>query len=301
MSQTVPLSNLLAHSNHVVESFHKRMQEDNMNHIDSMLSAYAHALEGGASPRSLNHMEKLIANRDNFNEYRMAKDATEWMAVDKKLHSYLGRNMNVLSGGQFELVPYTREPNLVQALRLENAYIESLAQKMMQSRSASLRELDNAVAVLNNDANVPQSVKVVLAHILRLAQEMYDAKLRRDAQDLMSLEVAAVENLAPGTSACITACGVKKAPAAPAAAAPSKVEELGGGCMKGGCSKSYSYSSLALGGGQNRMHEDNEWLEAVAEDWLEEEEDDDSLMGGANKPKFRSPAAAQLYNLISSN
>lgn len=284
MSQAVPLAKLLAHSNKVVENFQHRMQQDNVNHIDNMLSVYSHALEGGASPRVLNHLEKTIANRDNFNEYRMAKDATDWMAVDKKLYSYLGRDMGILAGGQNHLVPYKKEPNMVQALRLNNAFIESLSQKMMQSRSASLRELEKSIKVLQREPGIPESVKTVLSNLMRVAQEMYDSKLERDAQDLMLLEMSTVGSLAPSTSACITKCGVRSNPEA-AAAAPSASESKSG--LEGGCGDKW------MKGGQSRMHDSSEWLESVADDWLE---------GGENqKPKFRSPAAAQLYNLISSN
>ena len=288
----MPLAKLLAHSNKVVENFQHRMQQDNVNHIDNMLSVYSHALEGGASPSALNHLEKTIANRDNFNEYRMAKDATEWMAVDKKLYSYLGRDMGILAGGQDKIVPYKKEPNMVQALRLNNAFIESLSQKMMQSRSASLRELEASIKVLQRE-QIPESVKTVLSNLLRVAHELYDSKLERDAQDLMMLEMSTVGSLAPSTSACITKCGVRATPveaseskSAASEASPSMLE---GGCgdkwLKGGCG--------GMKGGQSRVHDSSEWLESVADEWLEG--------GEEQKPKFRSPAAAQLYNLISSN
>lgn len=292
MSQAVPLAKLLAHSNKVVENFQHRMQQDNVNHIDNMLSVYSHALEGGASPRVLNQLEKTIANRDNFNEYRMAKDATEWMAVDKKLYSYLGRDMGILAGGQNQIVPYKKEPNMVQALRLNNAFIESLSQKMMQSRSASLRELERSINVLQRESGIPQSVKTVLSNLLRVAHEMYDSKLERDAQDLMMLELSTVGSLAPSTSACITKCGVRSTPQAAAPSSESK-SGLEGGCgdkwLKGGCGKNW------MKGGQRRIYDSSEWLESVADDWLE------GGGGETQKPKFRSPAAAQLYNLISSN
>ena len=292
MSQAVPLAKLLAHSNKVVENFQHRMQQDNVNHIDNMLSVYSHALEGGASPSALNHLEKTIANRDNFNEYRMAKDATEWMAVDKKLYSYLGRDMGILAGGQDKIVPYKKEPNMVQALRLNNAFIESLSQKMMQSRSASLRELEASIKVLQRE-QIPESVKTVLSNLLRVAHELYDSKLERDAQDLMMLEMSTVGSLAPSTSACITKCGVRATPVeaseSKSAASEASSSKLEGGCgdkwLKGGCG--------GMKGGQSRVHDSSEWLESVADEWLEG--------GEEQKPKFRSPAAAQLYNLISSN
>jgi hypothetical protein len=305
MSQAVPLTKLLAHSNKVVEAFQHRMQEDNMNHIDDMLSVYSHALEGGATPKNLNHIEKSIANRDNFNEYRMAKDATEWMAVDKKMYSYLGRDMNILAGGIHDMVPYNKEPNMVQALRLNNAFIDTLSQKMMHSRSASLRELEASINVLKNDPQVPETVRTVLTHLLKFAHEVYDAKLERDAQELMLLEMSTTDSLAPSTAACITKCGVKKQTREFVVDSEGRSAEEGSSPLKGGCGDKWlkgghgEKRKSGMKGGQNRVHDSSEWLDSVANDWLSSSSS--SLEGGEHKPKFRSPAAAQLYNLISTN
>jgi hypothetical protein len=353
MSQAVPLTKLLSHYNNVVESFHHRIQEDNVNHVDNLLTVYSQALGGGASPRSLNRLEKTIANRDNFNDYRTAKDATEWMAVDQKLHSYLGRNMGLLAGGgNSNMIPFDKEPNMVQSLRLENAYVDSLAKKMMQSRSAALRELNASIEVVQNDPQLPESIKNMMTTLKHFAQSVYQSKVERDAQDLMLMELSTLDSLAPSTSGCILRCGVNKltqeyapssarqeyAPfssgqeyAAPSfgqsssgsnyfgsrPGSPSRLYEVEGGQhgrhlrggrreeeeLEGGCGEKW------MKGGQSRVYDNHDWLSSVANQWVGDDAKSGAgsskrktkkLAGGQGGPQFRSPAAAQLYNLISS-
>jgi hypothetical protein len=273
MSQSVPLSKLLPRYNAVVESFQKRMQRDNVKHLDNMLSLYTYGLQGGCSSRGLSYLEKKLAARDDYNNYRSDKDAMEWMKVDQKLHSYLGRNMNVLSGGGEgdEDVPSTKEPQMVQSLKLLSAFINNLAKKMMSSRSAALEELIGAVNVMMIDPEVPENVKGFLQALHDEAVAKFEEKLDRDAKDLVVLEEYTVRALAPNTSRIIMRSGIARSlpEASGKSVAPQKQEEseeekseekvqLGGG---GGCGVPSSMSEAA--------------------------------------PKFRSSAAQHLYNVIS--
>lgn len=301
MSQTVPLSQLLSDYNTSVETFHHRMQEDNMNHIDNMISTYAHALEGGATPATLNYLEKAIANRDNLNNYRMAKDATEWMMVDKKLHSYLGRDMNILTGGnEIHAIPAEKESQMVQCARVQSAYMDNLAKKMMQARGASLRELKQAVERVMSDPAVSDEVKGMLESIVIMAKAVDQSKLERDAQDMFLLEYMTMNNLSPSTAACITKCGTKVEAAASGPLLISSSKHLPppdpSESLEGGCGSSWA-AGMSMRGGQKKVHQDQEWLAQVSHDWMSGGEHKSPK---SNAPKFRSPAAAQLYNLISS-
>lgn len=209
MSQSVPLSKLLPRYNAVVESFQQRMQQDNVDHLDSMLSLYATGLEGGCSSSSMSYLEKKLAARDDYNIYRTDKDATEWMAVDKKLHSYLGRNMGALKGGEGdEDVPSTKEPQLVQSLKLLSAFIQQLAEKMMAARHASFEELMDTANVVMNDPSTPESIKGYLQALQAQAMSEYEDKLDRDAGDMLMLEEYTVKALAPNTSRTVLRTGI---------------------------------------------------------------------------------------------
>ena len=206
MSQTKPLSKVLTQYNHVVETIHKRMQQDNMAHIDDSISLYAHALAGGASDASLGYMEKTMANRDNFIQYRTEMDATEWSKVDQKLHSYLGRNMNMLVGGDKRgQVPDT---NLIQSNRLLNAYVQQLAQKMMQSRFSNALEFKKMAERLLVDPRLNEDARNTVSQLLALVEETYQPKLERDAQELAMLEHFVMSHLG-GLSNCILRCGAQ--------------------------------------------------------------------------------------------
>jgi len=311
MSQTQPLSKVLTQYNHVVETFHKRMQQDKMSHIDDMITLYAHSLAGGASDASLGYLEKTMANRDIFNEYRTEMDAKEWHKVDKMLYSLLGKNMNMLVGGQKQ--GHLPETNLIQSNRVLNAYREQLGTKMMESRFSHAMEFKKSVEQVLADPMLSDDTKVVVRKLLALVEEAYYPKLERDAKAWGAIE-ALLEELPENTANCILRCGAKGGPiyevqvqktpsgisasrsymssssgasgasgasrvsATLPSVAPSRVEELEGGCGK-------SWKVQGGGGcGVSRMSSSSSSSK--------------KLRGGG--PVFQSPAAQQLYNLINS-
>lgn len=288
MSQSAPLSKLLPRYNAVVESFQQRMQQDNTNHLDNMLSLYTHALQGGFTGQSLSYLEKKLASRDDYNNYRMNKDASEWMEVDKKLHSYLGRNMSVLTGGNpQDRVPSTKEPQLVQSLKLLSAFIKILAEKMMTSRHAALLELLEAIDVVLADPATSESSKEYLRVLHRQAQEEYENKLDRDANDVMVVEEYTVKTLAPNTSRTILRTGLARR--LPEATAENRMIEAPAPAS------APSFEDL---------------IRRVAEAEPEEKAPKEKLEGGGgcsaalrgggdDNVRFRSSAAQHLYNIIS--
>jgi hypothetical protein len=273
MSQLVQLTNLLPHYNSMVESLQSQMQSDNNRHIDAMIDVYGKALEGGASSKTLSYLEEKMANRDNYNIYRRNKDAEEWFKVDKKLHSYLGRDMKKLAGGQHgaQGISQTKEPHLVQSLKLLSAYVDNLSKKMMQARTASCDELREAVTVLVQDEELEEQLKGAL-QALQVAAEAEDMqKTKQHAGNLVVLGSMTEQVLPPVLSNCILKCGLSRnlpsdnssevVSVAPVSAPVSAV--VSAPVLEGGC-------------GQN---------------WMK---------GGHDKPQFRSAAAAQLFNLIHS-
>ena len=296
MSQSVPLTKLMPRYDAAVETFQRRKQQDNTHHLSNMLNAYGYALNGGACSASLSYLEKKLANRDNYNIYRTQKDAEEWMKVDKKIHSYLGRDMMALSGGQ-DLVPSSKEPQLVQTLRLLSAFINNLLEKMMTARRASLEELQDAVNMLLRDASLRHNIKTALYSLSQIAANKYQRDLERDALDLADLEYDTLMQLAPSTAECILKCGITKDLLASKAQSllfsapkpsfnvpkqlprPRILDEI----MRQKSNSSLSGGSVVAGGGgahhQVQPHVVHQQPSA--------------------KPQFRSRQAAQLYNIIS--
>lgn len=297
MSQSVPLTKLMPRYDAVMETFQRRKQQDNTHHLSNMLNAYGYALNGGACSASLSYLEKKLANRDNYNIYRTQKDAEEWMKVDKKIHSYLGRDMMALSGGQ-DVVPSSKEPQLVQTLRLLSAFINNLLEKMMTARRASLEELQDAVNMLLRDASLRHNIKTALYSLSQIAANKYQQDLERDALDLANLEYETLMHLAPSTAECILKCGITKdlsAPSKPSSPSPrvpqpkqlprprildeimrQKTSLAGGGSVVGGV---VGVGNVAGGGGVHHQAQVHQQPSA--------------------KPQFRSRQAAQLYNIIS--
>ena len=322
MSQAVPLSKLLPQYNASVESMQRSLQVDNVHHMEDMLSVYGVALEGGASPASLAYLEQKIANRDAFNTERTKKDLENWMAVDKRISSYLGRDMNALVGGQHgHLVPGSKEPQLVQSLRVLSAFIADLFKKLAQSRSATLKELLEAVDVLLRDPSLAEDSKSVLMNIKSVAEDAQHSSTEDLIENMITLGRMTEESLSPITTRCVLECGVTKnlGPAPPTL----EIEEISekpaikGGCgedwVKGGSlaggegcsamSHKKHHGGLAGGEGGGKKHkvkggkkkideEDAQWLAEVKNSWL-------AAGSKKQKPEFRSAAAAQLYNLIS--
>jgi hypothetical protein len=297
MSQSTPLSKLLPQYNAVVESYQERMQHDNVKHLENMLNTYMYALQGGASSAALSHLERKMANRDNYNLYRTNKDALEWSMVDKKLHSYLGRNMGMLQGGgkDGEEVPASKEPQLVQSLKLLSAFINNLSEKMMTARSASLQELQEAVNILLKESTVSDRIKSALYLIAEVAAHNYQEDLERDAADLLMLEYLTLHSLATPTSDVILRSGIFRnlPPAAnhrfmshnhnhgSNSQAPSSSSSSHNGTSLtggGGCAASTQYSTFTGGydsaSVQHPQHQQHQ-------------------------PRFRSQAAEKLYNIIS--
>lgn len=294
MSQSVPLTKLLPQYNDVVETIQRRMQEDNTHHLENMLNAYTYALQGGASSPTLSYLERKLANRDNYTRYRTQKDATEWMKVDNKLHSYLGQDMKALAGGQDPPpdVPASKEPQLVQSLKLLSAFIDKLSEKMMTARHASMLEFQEVVHTLLQESAMSDRIKMALQLLVKAAVQKYREDLDRDAAELLMLEFLTTHELASGTSGCILRSGICKnlpssghrhvhddhddhhhlpmARSLPVAEekAPPVIRLAGGGC---GVPAASTYNV------QSSHHQRSQ-----------------------SAPKFRSKAAEQLYNIISS-
>jgi hypothetical protein len=295
MSQSVPLSKLLPRYNTAVESFQQRMQQDNVEHLDNMLSLYAYGIQGGSSSSSMGYLEKKLAARDDYNIYRTDKDATEWMTVDKKLHSYLGRDMNILTGGdKDDFVPATKEPQLVQSLKLLSAYLKSLAEKMMSARHTSFGELMDTMNEMMNDPETPPTIKGYVRALKDQAESDYEQKLDRDAEDMLMIEEYTVKALAPNTSRTILRTGiVRRLPerSAQQLLEPSHARHV---LQHSHVAQPSSFSNLV-----KDMSVDSE-----SEDVDPEET---GLEGGStfaaakpnSGPKFRSSAAQHLYNVIS--
>lgn len=290
MSQSVPLSKLMPQYNAMVESFQRRMQQDNVHHLTNMLNAYGYALHGGACSASLSHMERKLANRDNYNTYRTQKDASEWMKVDKKIHSYLGSDMMALAGGQHGEVPISKEPQMVQTLRLLSAFIANLTEKMMSARRASLEELQEAVNILLQDTEARNEIKAALYTLTQLAASSYKERLERDASDLMQLEYDTLMALAPSTAECILKCGVSKrlrhgqvreveSVVTQLPARPRLLDEVAARMAPMAPAPSVRHTSPSPVAPRSPQP---------------------TLQGGENKkPVFRSRQAAELYNIIS--
>lgn len=300
MSQSVPLTKLLPQYNDVVETFQRRMQEDNTHHLENMLNTYTHALQGGASAHVLSYLERKLANRDNYTHYRTHKDAMEWMSVDKKMHSYLGKNMAVLAGGEdpTEEVPASKEPQLVQSLKLLSAFINNLTEKMMTARQASMQEFREAVDQLLRDSKVSERIKSSLLLLVEAAAHKYQENLDRDASELLMLEYLTTHRLAPATSGCILRSGIcKNLPeqelpyAQQLLVAEEKgpvmaVRRLEGGGSCGASTAAYSSQS------NQSSHQDNQSSHQGNQSSHQESH-------AEKGPKFRSHAAEQLYNIIS--
>ena len=311
MSQAGPLSKLLPQYNAAVENMHRWMQQDNVKHMDAMLSAYGTALEGGASDDHLGHLEKKMANRDNFNKHRRKKDIHNWMAVDKKVHSYLGRDMNVLVGGQHVNLALSldKEPQLVQSLRVLSAFIDDLSKRLVQSRAATLKELQEAVNLLVNDVSLSQDAKHMLLSIKHVAESEHATSMDLLIKNMAMLASATMDSLAPFTSHCVMNCGIGKhlrdlpeaedMPLDPMEKMPLGLQggcgedwlQGGEGCGVSAMGHKVGHHNKSLEGGKKKVVDDEEWLSAVSNSWL--------AAGSTKTPKFRSPAAAQLYNLIS--
>ena len=311
MSQSVPLSKLLPRYNAVVESFQQRMQQDNVDHLDSMLSLYATGLEGGCSSSSMSYLEKKLAARDDYNIYRTDKDATEWMAVDKKLHSYLGRNMGALKGGEGdEDVPSTKEPQLVQSLKLLSAFIQQLAEKMMAARHASFEELMDTANVVMNDPSTPESIKGYLQALQAQAMSEYEDKLDRDAGDMLMLEEYTVKALAPNTSRTVLRTGIVRR--LPERAAQHLLEPSHARHVLEHDVHDVAPSAAPSAPARNQLQDMPSFANLVREGPKEKLEGgggcsvSSRLEGGggcsaaaAQNMKFRSSAAQHLYNIIS--
>lgn len=289
MSQSVPLSKLLPRYNAVVESFQERMQHDNVKHIDNMLSLYTHSLQGGCSDETKSYMEKKLAARDDYNNYRTQKDAEEWMAVDKKLYSYLGRDMNVLTGGIPPKVPSTKEPQLVQSLKLLSAYIHNLVKKSVSARRASKEELLEAINELLKDPDTHDVIKQYLRAMQTQVEQEYEASLDQDARDLVVLEEYTVKTLAPSTSSVILRTGLARD------LPPLTIEDLMAKQPVYSPPKKEEVPAASL---SPQSDDDDEVEQARSILKSPAPGTRRSLAGGADM-KFRSSAAQHLYNIIS--
>ena len=230
------------------------------------------------------------------------------------MHSYLGRNMNALIGGEYVNLSLSldKEPQLVQSLRVLSAFIDDLSKRLVQSRAATLKELQEAVNLLMNDMSLSQEAKQLLLNIKHAAESEHSTSMDVLINNMAKLAMDTMESLAPVTSHCVLNCGITKhlkdlpetedVPTDPLEKTPSGLQ---GGCgedwLQGGegCGVSdmghkvsaMGHHNKSLKGGKKKVVDDEEWLSAVTNSWL--------AAGSTKKPHFRSPAAAQLYNLIS--